>query len=138
MGGIGDEPAGWGIAGKVNWIGIGPHKVEVEKRGPLVTFDHFLQFGADAPGFLDLAPKLAGRMYANNVRLVMNDVSTDEQKEIEAILALAKDAPPSGADGARGVAGPAAPRPSARGPAVRKGGNCRPASVAKPVKGCSS
>lgn len=139
VGGVGDEPERWGIAGKVNWIGIGPHKAEVGKRGPLVTFDHFLQLGADAPGFLDLAPKLAGRMYANNVRLVMDDVTIDEQKEIEAILALAKDAPPSrGNNQGEGVAAPDAPRAGACGPAVRKGGSCRAAPVAKPVKGCSS
>lgn len=138
VGGIGEEPEGWGIAGKVNWIGIGPHKAEVGKRGPLVTFDHFLQFGVDAPGFLDLAPKLADRMYANNVRLVMNDVSREEQKEIDAMLALAKDAPPSRGNQGEGVAAPGAPQAGTRGPAIRKGGSCRPSPAAKPVKGCSS
>lgn len=141
VGGIGDEPAGWGIAGKVNWIGIGPHKAEVGTRGPLVTFDHFLQFGADAPEFLALAPKLASRMYENNVRLVMDDVDEQERKEIAAILALAKAAPPSRGGGANPEpppdGPPGAPRAGAREPTIRKsGGGCAPAP-ARPVKGCS-
>jgi hypothetical protein len=124
----------------VNWIGVGPHKAEVGKRAPLVTFDHFLQFGTEAPDFLELAPKLASRMYANNVRLVMNKVDSNERKEIAAILELARSAPPSRArrndakppDGPRGAS-----RAAARGPSIRKGSGCRPAP-AKPLKGCSS
>jgi hypothetical protein len=141
VGGVGDEPEESGIAGKVNWIGIGPHKAEVGKRGPLVTFDHFLQYGADAPEFLALAPKLASRMYENNVRLVMNKVDDEERKEIAAILARAKNAPPS-CGGQRNPepppdCPPGAPRVGAREPPVRKGGGgCRPAS-ARPVRGCS-
>ncbi len=140
VGGVGDEAEECGIARKVNWIGIGPHKAEVGKRGPLVTFAHFLQFGADAPDFLVLAPRLASRMYANNVRRVMDDVDEHERKEIAAILALANTAPPS-----RGQPDPepppdcppGAPRVPARGTSVRKGGGgCRPAP-ARPVKGCS-
>lgn len=140
VGGVGDEPETWGIAGKVNWIGIGPHKTEDGKRGPLVTFDHFLQFGADAPDFLALAPKLASRMYSNNVRLVMNKVDDHERREIAAILTLAKAAPPSGG-GQRGPeptpgCPPGAPQVPAREPSVRNGGGCRPTRT-RPVKGCS-
>lgn len=48
VGGIGAEPESHGLARKVNWIGIGPHKrVETGKRGPVVTFDHFLLFESD-------------------------------------------------------------------------------------------
>lgn len=130
VGGVGDEPEAWGIAGKVNWIGIGPHKSEVGKRGPLVTFDHFLQFGADAPEFLELAPRLASRMYENNVRLVMDDVDAVERKEIAAILELAKSAPPSGArrDPQPLDRPPGAPRPSdgcGRSRASASAGRCR-------------
>jgi hypothetical protein len=141
VGGVGDEPEEWGIAGKVNWIGIGPHKAEVGKRGPLVTFDHFLQFGADAPEFLTLAPKLASRMYANNVRLVMDDVDEHEREEIAGILALANRAPPSRGGNANAEPSPDCPRGASRGaarePTVRKsGGRCSP-GPARPVKGCS-
>jgi hypothetical protein len=140
VGGVGDEPEAWGIAGKVNWIGIGPHKSEVGKRGPLVTFDHFLQFGADAPGFLALAPKLASRMYSNNVRLVMNKVDDQERREIAVILALAKAAPPS-RGGQREPeptpdCPPGSPQVTARGPSVLNGGGCQPTPT-RPVKGCS-
>lgn len=31
VGGVGDEPEECGIARRVNWIGIGPHKAEVGK-----------------------------------------------------------------------------------------------------------
>jgi hypothetical protein len=138
--GVGDEPEAWGIAGKVNWIGIRPHKADAGKRGPLVTFDHFRQFASDAPDFVALAPKLASRMYANNVRLVMDDVDEVERKEIAAILELARSAPPSRSrrNDAQPPDGPPGPRRAvARGPSIRKGGGCRPAS-AKPLTGCSS
>src|SRR5262245_17135282 len=60
VGGIGPEAQASGIAGQVNWIGIGPHKAYVpDKRGPEVTFDHFLDFGIDGPDFRRLAPRLA-------------------------------------------------------------------------------
>ena len=41
IGGIGPEPTRKGIAGKLTWIGIGPHKTG-DPRRPHVTFDHFL------------------------------------------------------------------------------------------------
>jgi hypothetical protein len=140
VGGVGDEPEAWGIAGKLNWIGIGPHKAEVGKRGPLVTFDHFLQFGSEAPEFLTLAPKLASRMYANNVRLVMNKVDADERREIAAILERAKTAPPSRGGRtdpeAPSKCSPGTSRPGVGGPSIGKGGGCQP-GPAKPLRGCS-
>jgi hypothetical protein len=57
VGGIGAEPVTHGLAGKVNWIGIGPHRADAPgKRGPIVTFDHFLFYGAGGPLFAPLAP----------------------------------------------------------------------------------
>ena len=41
IGGIGDEPKKQGIAGKINWIGVGPQKFGKPDR-PLVTFVRFL------------------------------------------------------------------------------------------------
>lgn len=96
VGGIGHEPQAHGIAGKVNWIGIGPHKVSVGgKSGPEVTFDHFRDFGADGPDFRELAPALAERMYANNARYLLHGFSEQELAEAVKITRLAVTAPPS-------------------------------------------
>ncbi|MDP2603065.1 MAG: hypothetical protein Q8S00_10790 [Deltaproteobacteria bacterium] len=101
VGGISAEPESHGLARKVNWIGIGPHKrAEAGKPGLIVTFDHFLLFECDGPSFPELAPKLANRMYSKNVRKVMNSLDRGEVGEVGNILALAKDAPPSSAGGA--------------------------------------
>ena len=96
IGGQGAEPRRHELDGKVNWIGIGPHKrAAAGKRGPIVTFDHFWFRGSNGPEFEKLAPVLAQRIYSRNVRALMNDLSAAEQKEIDKILALAKHAPPS-------------------------------------------
>ncbi len=105
VGGIGAEPKSHGLDGKVNWIGIGAHKTGAihEDGWPVVTFRHFLLFGSDGsdgPCFKDLAPTLADRMlYGGNVRVLMDDLDTVEQGEVEMILDLAKNAPRSSADG---------------------------------------
>lgn len=96
VGGIGSEARTNDIDGLVNWIGIGPHKQYVPgKRGPEVLFDHFLYFGTDAPDFRELAPQLAGRMYRDNVRSILDGMSEAEQKEAERIVRLAEGEPPS-------------------------------------------
>jgi hypothetical protein len=94
VGGIGAEPKRHGIAYKLTWIGMGPHKTGDPLR-PQVTFDHFRYYGKWGPRFDKLAPKLASRMYNNNVRQVMDDLSPEEQLEVEKILRRAKDSPPS-------------------------------------------
>jgi hypothetical protein len=93
VGGIGLEPRKAGIAGKVNWIGIGPHK-RLGLRGPIVTFDHFLDFGEKGPDFTHLAPRLASHMYGQNVRAKNYDVN-GKRDEVAGILRLAENAPPS-------------------------------------------
>ena len=96
VGGIGREAQANGIAGKVNWLGIGPHKVAVRgKRGPEVTFDHFLDYGTDGPDFRELAPLLAERMYSRNVRSLLHGITPPEHAEAADILYVAMDAPPS-------------------------------------------
>jgi hypothetical protein len=96
VGGMGAEPRSHGLDGKVNWIGIGPHKrASAGKRGPIVTFDHFWFRGADGPNFEKLAPQLAHRIYSRNVRVLMHGLSAAEQREVDSLLKLAKDAPPS-------------------------------------------
>jgi len=117
VGGLGSEARSHRLDGKVNWIGIGPQKhVLAGKRGPIVSFDHFVLYGSDGPDFERLAPVLAERIYSKNVRVLMNRLSPPEQAEVDAILRRAENAPPSSSRGS-GVAVPAkacAPAPSAR------------------------
>lgn len=95
VGGIGPEARANGIAGIINWIGVGPHKRYVGKRGPEVTFDRFVYYGCDGPDFWANAPNLARRMYEHNVRSVLHGLTDEEMAEALAIVALADDAPPS-------------------------------------------
>jgi hypothetical protein len=96
IGGQGAEPRRHKLDGKVNWIGIGPHRrADAGKRGPIVTFDHFWFRGSNGPEFEKLAPVLAQRIYSRNVRALMNGLSAGERKEVDKILALAKHTPPS-------------------------------------------
>jgi hypothetical protein len=96
IGGLGGEATSHGLDGKINWIGIGPHKrAAMGKRGPIVTFDHFLYYGSEGPDFITKAPTLAHRMYSRNVRVLMHDVDARERKEIDRLLTLARNAPPS-------------------------------------------
>lgn len=102
IGGIGREPECEGIGGKLTWIGIGKHETIndpsrsfVTPSCPLVTFDHFLYL-EHGPLLKNIAPALANRMlYDNNVRTLMDSLSSEEQREVEKILGLAMDAPPS-------------------------------------------
>lgn len=93
VGGMGAEPTSHGIDGLVTWIGIGPHKIPAAGgRGPLVTFDHFVLFDAAGPSFARRAPLLARRLYGNNVRVLLHDLSDYEQREVERLLKLARHA----------------------------------------------
>lgn len=129
VGGTGDEPKRHKLDGKVNWIGITPHKsgpADKRMRGPDVTFDRFRLFGSDGsggPSFRKLAPNLADRMYSNSMHFLMNDLNPVEQREVEKVLALAKKASRSSAYpvGQVTISGKCTPR----GPS------------AKSIKGCS-
>ncbi len=92
VGGIGAEPQREGIAAKLTWVGIGPHKTEGPE--PLVTFDHYLFFGPKGRPIRTLAPTLSEHIYGRNVRTLMT-FTEQEQAEVDRILAMAKDAPPS-------------------------------------------
>jgi hypothetical protein len=100
IGGIGAEPKRNGIAGRLTWIGIGPQKSGVAKRreSPRLTFQHFWYRGADGPLLAQMYPILARRMYDKNVRVYMHYAPTNPEldREIDEILGLAMDAPPSG------------------------------------------
>lgn len=96
VGGISREAQSHSIDGKVNWIGIGPHKTNIEnKRGPVVLFEHFLNFGTNGPDFRALAPQLAARMYDDNARSIFSGMSYIEQCEAKRIIRLAEDKPAS-------------------------------------------
>src|SRR5947209_4548455 len=60
---IGIGASAWhGIAGRLVWIGIGPHKVG-NPLEPLLTFDRFLFLGGKGPTLHSKAPELARHMY---------------------------------------------------------------------------
>lgn len=106
IGGIGPEPRRKGIAGKLTWVGIGPHKVFDDPKkpnSPHVTFDHFWYRGERGPLLEPMYQALARRMYEKNVRVLMHSLAdgagpewAELDREIRKILNLAKDAPCSG------------------------------------------
>jgi hypothetical protein len=81
-----------GIARRLTWVGIGPHKIG-DPRWPRVTFDLFRYYGEGGRLFETLAPTLARHIYGRNVRTIMNSLSTKERAETEDILRTALRAP---------------------------------------------
>ena len=129
VGGIGSEAQSNGIAGMVNWIGVGPHKTYVGKRGPEVTFDHFVYYGDDGPDFYVNAPSLAKRMYENNVRSVLQGLNDEEMAEALEIVTLADAAPPSPALSADGGNPTLFDRCKRKGPTIRCTGAAKSADL---------
>lgn len=104
VGGIGAEPSSHGLDGKINWIGIGARKHERPgARGPLVTFSHFVLYEDKGRELVIMAPTLARRLYGQNVRALLHDLSAREEEEMRGILALATDAPPSSKVRGKGI-----------------------------------
>jgi hypothetical protein len=102
VGGIRPDPGHERIARKITWVGTGtlkicddPVRAFVTPDCPLVTFEHFLYYGEEGPLLTEKAPNLARRMYGKNVRVLMNSLSPKERREVEGILELARNAPPS-------------------------------------------
>jgi hypothetical protein len=88
VGGQGAEAESNNIARKLNWIGVGAHKMYVQGMDdPIVTFVQFRDFGTDGPLLQSIAPNLARRMYDKRARAVM-DFSPLELAEIKGILAM--------------------------------------------------
>ena len=98
VGGIYPWPSDEGIACKLSWIGIYPHRfasrVQMGLRGPFMAFERFKDFGVDGPLLKDRWPNFAEHMYAQGARHIMN-FSPVEEREIEDILKLARNALPS-------------------------------------------
>lgn len=119
IGGIGAEPRSHGIAGKVNWIGVGPHKSASTRFGyrrPLVTFDHFSLFDHRGPEVGSIAPGLAKHMYETNRRVVMSDNLPAALKiEVVKLVKMVELAPCSPKLGkVAGIAKSCAPRSNAK------------------------
>jgi hypothetical protein len=105
VGGIGPEPTRNGIAGKLTWVGLGPHKAfnnPNDPGSPRVTFDHFWYLGESGPSLEVKYPALARRMYEKNVRVLMHTPRGPKEKfqveletDINKILVLARRAPAS-------------------------------------------
>jgi hypothetical protein len=97
IGGICDLAKAEGIGRKLNWIGIGARKQRTYKRGPLITFDHFVLFEENGKDFETIAPALSGRLLITNGArfLFSDDFNEIERKEVNCILKLAETAPPS-------------------------------------------
>ena len=95
VGGSCPWPCHEGIANRINWIGIEPHKTKSRNRkwrGPLVRFERFVLYDDKGPQLKRLAPKLFKYMYEDrHVRLVTSQSLTGKmQEEIKRILRLAK------------------------------------------------
>lgn len=93
-GGCGHEPMQNNIARKLTWMGIGPHKSGDVVR-PQVTLDHCLYYGEGGPLLEQLAPELARHLYEGGARVIVDGLPAIEQSEVQRILDLARDAPPS-------------------------------------------
>ena len=95
VGGVGQEPINELIAGRLTWIGIGPHR-SGDLREPMVTFDHFWYRGPEGPMLEFEAPHLARRMYSGKVRVIKSDsLTAAELEDVERLLRKAMKALPS-------------------------------------------
>jgi hypothetical protein len=122
IGGIGSEAELNGIARKLTWVGIDKHLIKhdsnrpfVNEDNPLVTFDHFRYF---EPGLLlkGIAPHLDKRMCTRfGPRTLMDSLSLEERQEVEDILRLAENEPPSSQRTERDVQNTHAKCPSTSG-----------------------
>jgi len=104
VGGVGEEPRGLGIAGRLTWIGIGPQAIDHTARGPQLIFRHFWYRGEQGPILRTRYPALAARMYDSNVRVLVHSPTSHDHQDIDAtaldrdirkILRLATEAPAS-------------------------------------------
>ena len=92
IGGIGAEPRGFKIDGKITWVGVYPTKSLDEGIAPKVTFQRFILFDANGPQLHSLALSLAKRMYQDKARYLLSGYSDSEQAEAEQIVKWAMEA----------------------------------------------
>jgi hypothetical protein len=72
IGGAGAEPQGWGIAGKITWIGI-----KRTSRYGIVRFENFCSFGNNGPLVRDKLPTLVRRMKKARHRMIQDEDEID-------------------------------------------------------------
>lgn len=78
VGGIGAEAQANGIDGQINWIGVGVHKAPLRGgRGPIITFDHFVEYGIDGPDFRSVAPHLRPALRVHRCQILVPNASTN-------------------------------------------------------------
>jgi hypothetical protein len=106
VGGNGEGPRLKGIAGKITFVGISPHK-SGDPRRPKVTFDNFWCPDKMGPFLKNVAPVLWSRLSRSGraplrhplTKVGRTGLNPDEfsaiEPEINRVLALAKDAGPS-------------------------------------------
>ena len=89
VGGRGHEAEANGLAGKLNWIGIGARTCRIPGLPyPIFTFDHFVRFDRD---LCEVAPALARRLYQKHApRFLFAKLSAREQAEVDRLLAMAR------------------------------------------------
>jgi hypothetical protein len=101
VGGLSAEPQACGIAGRVTWVGVGPHRsksIPVGYREPIVEFDRFALVDETGPMLDSIVPTLAHHLFGTHRRVVMSDGLNDTiQREIAKIPALVSALPPGGA-----------------------------------------
>lgn len=79
--------------GELIWIGVDPQEVASGKRGPKLAFVHFRYFQGGEKMLSEIAPMLDRAM--RNCRFMLYGFSPAQEREIKAILKLAKRAKPS-------------------------------------------
>jgi len=95
VGGVSRQPRHQGIAKKINWIGLGARKKSYrDRKGPVVTFDHFRLYEERGKKLREKARTLARHIYSRNVRVLLK-FTPAEEKEVQQILRMARSAPPS-------------------------------------------
>jgi hypothetical protein len=92
IGGIGAEPRGFEIDGKITWVGVYPTRSFGEWIAPKVTFQRFILFDANGPKLNSLAPSLAKRMYQGKARYLLGGYSDSEQAEAVKVVQWAMEA----------------------------------------------
>jgi len=81
---------------KINWIGLGPQKVESSGRGPAVVFSNFALFEENGTDIKSTYPHLFNHMYGNGKRFDMSSILPEDVfLEVRQILDMALDYPAS-------------------------------------------
>lgn len=81
---------------KVNWIGLGPKKIESSGRGPGVVFSNFALFEENGKDIKENFPHLFDYMYRSRKRFDMSSALPENVfKEVKSILDSAQNYPAS-------------------------------------------